>query len=137
MLVGAVMWTVSRLDLGWSAGGRVPAAIVAGIGVAIAVAGIVQFARVGTTVDPHAPERTATLVDGGVYRLTRNPMYLGLALVLAGWGLALREPSVAIAGPFVFAAIITRLQIIPEERVLEARFSRIYADFRARTRRWI
>jgi len=108
--------------------------IVAGIGVALA--GVVQFRRTGTTVDPLAPERASALVEAGVYRWTRNPMYLGMALVLLGgalwWG---SVPGLALVGGF--CAYITRFQIMPEERALRGIFGEPYAAYQRRVRRCI
>ena len=139
LLVAVVMFGVNRLGVAFSIGawGRVAGIAAALVGVSVASSGIVGFARAGTTVDPHAPAKVSTLVDTGVYRITRNPMYLGLALVLIGWGLALRDPLMAVAGSGVFVAIITRLQIVPEERALREHFGATYDDFCARTRRWL
>lgn len=110
------------------------AALVAGV--AVALAGVVAFARHGTTVDPLAPESTTTLVDGGVYRWTRNPMYLGMALALLGlalWSASL--PGMVLVGGF--CAYITRFQIMPEERVLRGIFGEPYAAYVRRVRRWL
>ena len=137
VLVGALMFAFDRLDLGGTAGSTGLGLAVAAVGLAVAASGVWQFARAGTTVDPHRPGDASALVAGGIYRVTRNPMYVGLTLVLVGWGLVLRSPVVAVAGAVIFMAIITRLQIIPEERVLRARFGPAYDDFCARTRRWI
>jgi protein-S-isoprenylcysteine O-methyltransferase Ste14 len=109
-------------------------AIVAGIGVALA--GVVQFRRTGTTVDPLAPGKASALVDAGVYRWTRNPMYLGMALVLLGGALWRGSiPGVALVGGF--CAYLTRFQILPEERALQAIFGDAYLRYMRRVRRWI
>ncbi len=105
-------------------------------GVAVALAGVVAFARRGTTVNPLAPERTTALVDVGVYRWTRNPMYLGMALALLGLALWCASlPGVALVGGF--CAYITRFQIMPEERALRGIFGEPYAAYQRRVRRWI
>jgi len=112
------------------------AAAMAAAGAAIALAGIRAFRRARTTIDPHRPQRASTLVTGGIYRLTRNPMYVGVSLVLVGlcawlwWGPAL-------AGPLLFVAYITRFQIMPEERALHAAFGDRYDAYRRRVRRWL
>ena len=140
LLVAAAMFGLERLDLGLGFTGdwrRLVAAAIGLVAVAIAGAGIVQFGRARTTVDPHAPEKASALVDGGIYRLTRNPMYVGLSLILVGWGVALSDGIALVVGPVAFVVIITRLQILPEERVLRARFGAPYDAFCARTRRWL
>ena len=131
---GAGRWLPSG-NLPFVASGALAlAAILAGVGVALA--GVVQFRRTGTTVDPLAPENASALVEAGVYRRTRNPMYLGMALVLLGgalwWG---SIPGLALVGGF--CAYLTRFQILPEERALQAIFGASYVDYTRRVRRWI
>ena len=106
------------------------------LGIAISMDGFFSFQRAGTTVNPTRPHATSSLVEGGVYRYTRNPMYLGLLLVLAGWAAYLSN-AVALAGLVVFVLYINRFQIGPEERVLAAKFGTAFDDYRRRTRRWI
>lgn len=105
-------------------------------GGAIAAAGSVGFKRARTTVNPRKPERATALVTGGVYRATRNPMYVGMTLALAGFGTWLWWWP-ALLGPAAFVAYITRFQIVPEERALGQLFGAPYHDYRRRVRRWI
>jgi protein-S-isoprenylcysteine O-methyltransferase Ste14 len=138
LLVAAAMWGGSLLapSVGVSACVRVGAAIaIALAGVAIAVSGAVAFRRAGTTVNPMQPEATSSLVSSGIYRLTRNPMYAGLALVLVAWAIFLSS-AWALLGPVFFVFYITRFQIRPEERALAKIFGAAYLDYRARVRRW-
>lgn len=94
------------------------------------------FRKAHTTINPLRPDRAAAVVTMGVYRVTRNPMYLGLVLILLGLALYLASPW-AVLGPPVFVAYITRYQIQPEERVLAARFGTPYTDYCAQVRRWL
>jgi len=98
--------------------------------------GVWQFRRAKTSGSPTQISRASTLVTGGVYRLTRNPMYLALLCALSGWALTLGTLGVW-AGPLLFVAWITRLQIIPEERFLRETFGADYAAYQAKVRRWI
>ena len=84
---------------------------------------------------PRAPERSSRLVTGGVYRFSRNPMYLALALFLLAWALWLGNGA-ALVWPALFAAYLTRFQIVPEERALAAKFGQEYAQYCRRVRRW-
>lgn len=138
-VIGALMFGVNRLGAAWTAGSwaRPAGFVIALIGVGVAAAGIAAFARARTTVDPHDPSKATALVATGIYRLTRNPMYVGLAAAVAGWGLVLRDPVAAAAGAGVFVAVITRLQIVPEERFLRERFGDAYVRFSQSTRRWL
>jgi protein-S-isoprenylcysteine O-methyltransferase Ste14 len=112
----------------------VAALIAAGLGV-IAVS-IVQFNRARTTVNPLQPQAASALVSGGVFRITRNPMYLGMALVLAACTVWLGNAACALllAG---FVAYITRFQIAPEERALRAHFGAEFDAYARRVRRWV
>ena len=108
----------------------------AAMGACFDLAGIWVFRKAKTTVNPMAPQRSAKLVASGVYRITRNPMYLGLVLILLGLALYLASPW-ALLGPLAFAAYITRFQILPEERVLSARFGAAYTAYCTQVRRWL
>ena len=116
---------------------RVPAAIaLAVLGGVIAIAGVIAFRAHRTTVNPMRPESAATVVIGGVYRFSRNPMYLGLLLALAGLALYVSNALAMLLLP-AFVACMNRVQIEPEERALAARFGEQYAAYRARVRRWV
>ena len=133
------MWWVSRygllegVPLAWRVGA---ALVVAAVGAAFDVAGILAFGRAKTTVNPMKPEKSAALVNTGVFRITRNPMYVGMVFILLAWAVYLASPW-ALFGPLLFAAYITRFQIKPEERVLAARFGDEFASYTARVRRWL
>lgn len=102
---------------------------------ALVLAAFVAFRRAHTTINPMHPERAAALVTHGIYRFTRNPMYLSLVLLLLAY--AIRFDAVgALGGPVVFAAYVTRFQVLPEERALEAKFGMQYEDYCRRVRRW-
>ena len=102
----------------------------------IALAGVREFKRARTTINPLAPQRTSSLVVGGVYQYTRNPMYLGMLLVLIGWGVWLGNMAALVAGPLLAVLALNALQIGPEERVMRERFGDDYARYVARVRRW-
>ena len=95
-----------------------------------------QFARARTTVNPRDPSKTSTLVTAGVYGWTRNPMYLGLLLLLGGWAIHLGSVS-CFAIPPLFALLIQHVQILPEERLLRARFGDDYDRYTRRVGRWL
>lgn len=139
VLIGLLMWLASSfgpaLKLPLLARGAIFAAI-ALAGGATALAGDLEFKRARTTINPLKPQNASSLVTSGVYRFTRNPMYLGLLLVVLGWAAFLCS-AVALVGPILFVAYISRFQIAPEERVLSAKFGTAYADYLARVRRWL
>jgi protein-S-isoprenylcysteine O-methyltransferase Ste14 len=95
-----------------------------------------EFDRANTTVNPLTPEDASTLVTTGLYRWTRNPMYLGQAVLLTAWVVFVDRPGAWLAVP-AFVLYITRMQILPEEYILHRRFPGVYLSFCERTRRWI
>jgi len=115
---------------------RIVAALLAALGVTVALAGIVAFRRARTTVNPTTPEATSSIVRTGVYRWTRNPMYLGFLLLLCGWAMLLVNGLALLVLP-AFVLYLNRYQIAPEERALRARFGADYDDYLAAVRRWL
>lgn len=139
LLMAAAMWGValSGAPIDIPDGLRhVLAATFALCGGCISVAGIIGLRRARTTVNPLKPENASSLVTAGVYRFTRNPMYLGLVFVLLGWAVLLSSVW-ALLGPIAFVLYIDRFQIEPEERALAATFGASLSEYRARVRRWI
>lgn len=105
-------------------------------GVALALAGVLAFRRARTTVNPLTPSAAASVVASGIYRFTRNPMYLGCLLALAGWAAQLSNVASTLFVP-AFAAYMTRFQIKPEERALTAKFGPQFTQYMSRVRRWM
>ena len=139
LLVAAAMWGISLTTPSVEAPAlaRVVAAIaIALAGVGFAIAGSLAFRRAKTTVNPLKPETTTSLVTSGVYRFTRNPMYIGLALVLLGWAVFVSS-ALALLGPLVFILYLSRFQIVPEERVLSGMSGTAYSAYQAKVRRWL
>jgi protein-S-isoprenylcysteine O-methyltransferase Ste14 len=87
-------------------------------------------------MNPTKPSATSSLVTNGVFRFTRNPMYLSLLLYLVAWAVYLANWLALLLVP-VFMLYITRFQIKPEERALSAQFGPEYASYKARVRRWL
>ena len=114
----------------------VPALALVVLGLMVEAAGVLSFRRARTTVSPFAPERTVNIVSSGIYRLSRNPMYLGMVCILTGWAVWLWQVQ-AVLGMVLFVAWITRFQIIPEEQVLTQKFGTEYRQYRQRVRRWV
>lgn len=116
---------------------RIALAIVLAVaGLALAMAGIRKFRKAQTTITPLKPQKASHLVVGGIYRFTRNPMYLGVCTVLVGWAAFLWSVW-ALLGPVVFVLYITRFQIVPEERALATLFGSEYVAYKERVRRWL
>ncbi len=106
------------------------------LGGIVAVPAIAAFRSAETTVDPRCPGKATRLVVSGVYRYSRNPMYLGLLLLLIAWASYLSNLA-AFAGPAAFVLSMNRLQIQPEEAAMAARFGDEYRAYRESVRRWI
>ena len=103
-------------------------------GLIIVLAAIRNFARTGTRVEPWAP--SSAIVSDGIYRFTRNPMYIGMALVMLGLALVIGSPA-SIAMVAVGLIIVDRFVIRREEAYLEAKFGNDYRAYRTRVRRWL
>jgi protein-S-isoprenylcysteine O-methyltransferase Ste14 len=133
------MWFVARRfptpGFAFSGQGAL-AGIVLAVGIGIGLAAIRVFRRNATTVNPMAPDKASQIVTTGIFGHTRNPMYLGLALVLVAWTIFLGSLPAA-TGVLIFVAWMTMFQIIPEERVLASKFGARYDDYRRRVRRWL
>ncbi len=112
------------------------AVVLVAVGQGIGIAGMVAFRRASTTVNPVKANLASLLVVRGVYRYTRNPMYLGFLLTLLAWAVFLANP-LAVLWVVVFVLFITRFQIIPEERVLATLFGAEYEAYKGRVRRWV
>ena len=139
LAAAALMWGIAlalpsfRVEVPgarWIAGGGLLA------GILIAGAGLMAFRQARTTVNPMRPEETTMLVTTGVYAWTRNPMYLGWLPMLAGWAAWLENPGALVVVP-LFMLYIARLQIVPEERALGAKFGAAFDAYRRRVRRWL
>jgi protein-S-isoprenylcysteine O-methyltransferase Ste14 len=139
LIIAALMWFVS-----WVApalrlvfpGRDLLAMILAGAGVVIAILGVASFRRARTTVHPMKPEASSSLVRSGAYALSRNPMYLGLLLILIGWAIFLSNILAFLVLP-VFIFYMNRFQIEPEERALDRRFGEEFVAYKSRVRRWL
>ncbi|MDP2138146.1 MAG: isoprenylcysteine carboxylmethyltransferase family protein [Candidatus Didemnitutus sp.] len=139
LITGLLMWSVARTAPAFrfeSSLLRAAAPIPAIIGLAIAMLGVVSFRRARTTVSPLKPETASALVVSGIYRWTRNPMYLGVLLLLASGALFFANALGFLFLP-CFVLYLNRFQIAPEEAALAARFGAEFAAYRTRVRRWI
>ncbi|ADV47402.1 hypothetical protein Celal_0044 [Cellulophaga algicola DSM 14237] len=106
-----------------------------GLGAFIGVFAIIQFIKKHTTINPTKPQNVSQLVTAGLYSYSRNPMYLGLLLVLLAWGLYLGNAfnSLVAAG---FVSYMNAFQIKPEEAALSNSFGSEYKAYLKHVRRW-
>lgn len=101
----------------------------------IGLAGL-NFKSAETTVNPLKPSNASSLVVSGIYKVSRNPMYLGLLIILSAWFLYLGNFFTLVVLP-VFVWYITNFQIKPEEEALRKIFSQEYENYCSQVRRWI
>ena len=138
LMYGFLMWVLSNVwpVASWSVGLIESAGLLLiGLGFTVELWCFVGFMKSKTTINPLSPDKASSLVTNGLYQYTRNPMYLGMLFVLAGWGLYLGSLSGFIFLP-AFVWTMNRYQIVPEERILSGLFGDEYADYKALVGRW-
>ena len=139
LALGLAMWGVSKFQPAIPMDPRLHFALTAALGVialSFGAGGIIAFRLARTTINPVRIDQASRVVTGGIYRVTRNPMYVGLTALLTMWAVWLAVP-LALLGPVFFALFIHRFQILPEERAMSAKFGREYDEYRKRVRRWL
>jgi protein-S-isoprenylcysteine O-methyltransferase Ste14 len=114
----------------WSLSGLLPLLF----GIVLNLIADQAFKRAGTTVKPF--EESSALITGGVFHLSRHPMYLGMVLILLGVAMLMGTLTPFFVIP-VFTLLIQNRFIAVEERMLEARFGADWVDYKARVRQWI
>ncbi|MEM8935018.1 MAG: isoprenylcysteine carboxylmethyltransferase family protein [Pseudomonadota bacterium] len=112
------------------------AIVLIALGLIVSFLAMKEFRRAQTTVNPMAPDQASSLVQGGVFKISRNPMYLGLAFILVGATIWMGAALNVVVLVF-FVIYITVFQIKPEEDVMAEKFGSEYQDYRTKVRRWI
>ena len=135
-LFAAAIWLLPDLLPIRRPGAGVAATVLAVLGGGFCLAGVLEFRRARTTVNPVNPAASSALVVRGVYRLTRNPMYLGFALLLLAFAAGLGKLSGLLA-VMVFMAYLQHFQIRPEEAALRTRFGAAFDRYSQQVRRWL
>lgn len=139
LLAAAAMWGLSLVGPRFMLESNLGYALVAlflVIGLVFDVLGILAFRASQTTINPLKPERSSSLVSAGIYRITRNPMYVGMVFFLLAWAVHL-SALLPLAGIVLFVVYITRFQIRPEERALQRIFGDQFSAYCTRVRRWL
>ena len=131
-LLSKVTWTVPMSESIRLISASIPLAA----GTVFCLGGVMAFRVAKTTVDPRTPEKASALVTSGVYRYSRNPMYVAFALFLLAWAIYLLAPW-SLGGVVGFVVFIDRLQIPSEEQALELLFGEDFRRYQARVRRWL
>jgi len=139
IITAAAMYGVSKMvpTLTFSLSGSTALAVCLGvIGLSLGIMGVTQFRIAQTTPNPQALEKVSSLVTSGVYQYSRNPMYVGLVLILSGWAFYLSHFLAFVLLP-IFILYMTRFQIQPEELMMARKFGKTYQDYLNKVRRWI
>ena len=106
------------------------------LGIMTLIVAFLSFKKQKTTVNPLQPEKASSLVVSGVFKYSRNPMYLGLSLILLSAAIQFNFVG-GILIVFMFIAFITKFQIIPEEIAMERLFGEEFIRYKEKTRKWI
>lgn len=110
--------------------------VIFGMGVLIIILAISYFIKVGTTTNPTNPSKASKLITDGIYKYTRNPMYLGMLFILISFVIWLGNYFNLVL-VFVFIAYMNKYQIAPEEKALTGLFGKRYTDYCQNVKRWI
>tara|TARA_X000001036_G_C20612434_1_gene779550 strand:+ start:821 stop:1267 length:447 start_codon:yes stop_codon:yes gene_type:complete len=106
------------------------------LGIIILITAVLSFKRQSTTISPLQPEKASYLVVSGIFKYSRNPMYLGMLLILISMTIKFNFVG-GILIIFGFITFITKFQIIPEEIALERLFGKEFTRYKKKTKRWI
>lgn len=138
-IFGFLMWALSKTVLSSYFNVSIPNVITGGVGILSVlwgVAGLWEFWKHKTTVNPHRPEKTQTIVKTGIYKYSRNPMYVALLFLLLAWVLYLEYWPSAFLIP-LFVVYMNRFQIEPEEQMLRQIFGSDYKRYEEEVNRWL
>jgi len=139
IVCAACMWVIANRfpSLGFSFGFQQELAIaICIIGIFVDLVSVGLFTKFKTTVSPFSPQKTEKLVTSGLYQFSRNPMYVGMVIILIGIGIWLGNLAAFVLIPG-FTWFVTTFQIIPEEEILAEKFGQDYLEYKSRVRRWI
>ena len=139
LCIAVLIWLVARSSFAFPLtlpGMRIAGIALIVVGVSIDVISVLAFFRARTTVNPLKPNASSFIVRTGLYRVSRNPMYLGMLISLSGWVLWVNSLTALLLLP-LFVLFITRFQIMPEERFLLEKFGDDFAQYMSEVRRWI
>lgn len=139
LICALLMWIISSVSVSFDfilPGRTMIALCLLCLAVCLDVFALLKFRSNKTTINPMKPDESSDLVVSGIYKYTRNPMYLGLLIILCSWAVYLADFVSLLLLP-VFVWYITTYQIIPEEQILENKFGMKYIQYKHNVRRWI
>lgn len=134
-LMWLVSWTLPAFDFVFPAR-DILAVSFAVAGTIIVLSGAASFRRARTTFNPMKPESTSSLVLSGIYKVSRNPMYLGFFLILVGFAIFISNALAFLFLP-AFIFYMNRFQIEPEEKALACKFGQEFDVYKSQVRRWL
>jgi protein-S-isoprenylcysteine O-methyltransferase Ste14 len=137
LFFGVVMWLISPDSQDPISTTRILGIFVCWlIGTYFSVSALLLFRKAKTTANPLKPQSATSLVVSGVFGLSRNPMYVGVAFILLAWSMYLGS-SWALLGVVGFVIFINQFQIVPEERAMLALFGEEFVSYSKKVRRWL
>lgn len=139
LICAVLMWVLGRLfadfDFDFSYR-KLISALLLSTGISIDLLALFKFRQKQTTINPMKPDKSTELVITGIYKLSRNPMYLGLVFILCSGVMFLGNAASLIMLP-VFIFYITKFQILPEETIMQEKFPESFSEYKQKVRRWL
>ena len=139
LIFGILMWLASMVFPGIEINLIIRLSLflfIGSIGLVFTILGLLSFRKNKTTINPLTPDKATSLVQNGIYDVTRNPMYVGLLIYLLAWAVFLSNlytlPFIA-----VFVIYTNKFQIVPEEAALSRLFGEEFHSYQTRVRRWL
>jgi len=139
LMIGILMWVLNHyvplahwIPSPWNRAG----VVLIVLALTMDLSSLYLFFKKHTTPSPFTPDNASLLVTTGFYKYTRNPMYVGLLIVLTGYAIWLGSVTPFLLLP-VFYYLVTHMQIMPEEAILEEKFGTDYRIYKSRVRRWL
>ena len=106
------------------------------LGLIIIFSAVLKFIKTKTTVDPTRPHKTSNLVINGIYKITRNPMYLGMLFLIMAYAIYNKNVIGCVIIP-IFIFYINKFQIEPEEIEMRKKFGESFENYCKKVNRWL
>lgn len=139
LIFATLMWLLTQVTPAYAMSAGMRYLLLAGclaLATTIGLSAVAAFKKASTTVNPLRPDDCSSLVSVGIFRRTRNPMYLALLLALLGWGAYLANPF-SLTFALLFIPYMNHFQIRPEEAALENAFGDSFRVYCKQVRRWV
>ena len=136
ILITSIYFSSDKLDLISIPYRTLFSIVILSIGILVIINPVVKFIKSKTTVNPVEFKNVEKLVTSGIYKYSRNPMYLGMIMIIISTTVYYLN-FYSLLTPFIFYFWINRFQIKREEVFLEEKFGQEYLSYKTKTRRWI